>query len=42
MLDEHDIIRLITTRFDRLPQGYVPIGDDVALIPLVCVDGGSS
>ena len=33
MLDEYDIIRLITTRFDRLPEGYVPIGDDVALIP---------
>src|SRR5260370_16712094 len=33
MLEEYDIIRLSTTRFDRLPQGYVPIGDDVALIP---------
>jgi len=33
MLDEHDIIRLITRRFGRLPEGYVPIGDDVALVP---------
>jgi thiamine-monophosphate kinase len=33
MLDEYDIINLITKRFGRLPEGYVPIGDDVALIP---------
>ena len=33
MLDEYDIIDLITKRFDKLPRGYVPIGDDVALIP---------
>jgi len=33
MLDEHDIIDLITKRFDKLPEGYVPVGDDVALIP---------
>src|SRR5271169_3850349 len=33
MLDEYDIIRLITKRFGPLPEGYVPIGDDVALIP---------
>jgi thiamine-monophosphate kinase len=33
MLDEHDVIRLITRRFGRLPEGYIPIGDDVALIP---------
>jgi thiamine-monophosphate kinase len=33
MLDEYDIINLITKGFDRLPKGYVPIGDDVALIP---------
>jgi thiamine-monophosphate kinase len=33
MLDEYDIINLITKRFGRLPRGYVPIGDDVALIP---------
>lgn len=33
MLDEYDIINLITKRFDTLPEGYVPIGDDVALIP---------
>src|SRR5580658_10325400 len=33
MLDEYDIINLITKRFGRLPGGYVPIGDDVALIP---------
>ena len=33
MLDEYDIIRLITRGFGRLPEGYVPIGDDVALIP---------
>jgi thiamine-monophosphate kinase len=34
MLDEHDIISLITKRFGELPEGYLPIGDDVALIPL--------
>ncbi|HUK74352.1 MAG TPA: thiamine-phosphate kinase [Nitrososphaerales archaeon] len=33
MLDEYDIIDLITRRFGELPEGYVPIGDDVALIP---------
>lgn len=33
MLDEYDIIDLITKRFDRLPKGYSQIGDDVALIP---------
>jgi thiamine-monophosphate kinase len=33
MLDEHDIIDLITKRFGTLPKGYVPMGDDVALIP---------
>src|SRR5271155_54642 len=33
MLDERDIIELITKRFERLPKGYLPIGDDVALIP---------
>ncbi|HEV2389601.1 MAG TPA: thiamine-phosphate kinase [Nitrososphaerales archaeon] len=33
MLDEHDIIELITRRFGRLPDGYLPIGDDVALVP---------
>jgi len=33
MPDEHDIIHLITKRFGRLPEGYAPIGDDVALIP---------
>ncbi len=33
MLDEYDIIRLITERFGPLPEGYAPIGDDVALIP---------
>ena len=33
MLDEYDIIDLITRRFERLPEGYVQIGDDVALIP---------
>jgi thiamine-monophosphate kinase len=33
MLDENDIIDLITKRFGRLPEGYAPIGDDVALIP---------
>ncbi len=33
MLDEYDIINLITKRFSELPAGYVPIGDDVALIP---------
>jgi thiamine-monophosphate kinase len=33
MLDEYDIIDLITKRFGKLPDGYTPIGDDVALIP---------
>lgn len=33
MLDEYDIIKLITGRFGNLPKGYLPIGDDVALIP---------
>jgi thiamine-monophosphate kinase len=33
MLDEYDIIDLITKRFGPLPAGYLPIGDDVALIP---------
>ncbi len=33
MLDEYDIIDLITRRFERLPEGYVQVGDDVALIP---------
>ena len=33
MLDEHDIINLITKRFGELPAEYLPIGDDVALIP---------
>ena len=33
MLDEYDIIRIITERHSRLPSGYTPIGDDVALIP---------
>ncbi len=33
MLDERDIISLITGRFGKLPAGYAQIGDDVALIP---------
>ena len=33
MLDEYAIIDLMTKRFDKLPEGYLPIGDDVALIP---------
>jgi thiamine-monophosphate kinase len=33
MVDEYDIIDLITRGFKRLPEGYVQIGDDVALIP---------
>jgi len=33
MLDEYDIIELITKRAGRLPEGYLPIGDDVAMIP---------
>lgn len=33
MLDELDIIRLVTGRFGKLPEGYLPIGDDVAMIP---------
>ena len=33
MLDEYGIIKLITGRFGKLPKGFLPIGDDVALIP---------
>src|SRR4029077_12918423 len=33
MHGQNDINRLVTGRFGRLPEGYVPIGDDVALIP---------
>src|SRR5579863_1743984 len=33
MLDEYEIINLLTKPFGRLPEGYVPIGDDVALVP---------
>lgn len=33
MLDEYDVIGLITKRFGKLPPGYSPIGDDVAVIP---------
>jgi thiamine-monophosphate kinase len=33
MLDEYDLIELITKRFGKLPHDYLPIGDDVALIP---------
>lgn len=33
MLDEHGIIDLITKRAGPLPEGYLPIGDDVAMIP---------
>ena len=33
MLDEYEIIRLITGRFGKLPEGYLPIGDDVAMVP---------
>lgn len=33
MLDENDVIDLITRRFGRLPKGYLPIGDDVGAIP---------
>ncbi len=33
MLDEYDIIELITKRAGALPEGYLPIGDDVAMIP---------
>jgi thiamine-monophosphate kinase len=33
MPDEYDIIDLITKGFGELPGGYLPIGDDVALIP---------
>ena len=33
MPDEYRIIDLITRRFEKLPKGYLPIGDDVALIP---------
>jgi thiamine-monophosphate kinase len=33
MLDEYDIIKIITERHGKLPEGYSPIGDDVALIP---------
>jgi thiamine-monophosphate kinase len=33
MLDEYDIIKIITRDHGKLPDGYAPIGDDVALIP---------
>ncbi len=33
MFDEYDVIKMITERHGRLPHGYAPIGDDVALIP---------
>lgn len=33
MLDEREIIELITRRSAKLPAGYLPIGDDVAMIP---------
>jgi thiamine-monophosphate kinase len=33
MLDEYDVINLITKGLGKLPDGYVPIGDDVAMIP---------
>lgn len=33
MLDEREIIELITSRSGKLPAGYLPIGDDVAMIP---------
>jgi thiamine-monophosphate kinase len=33
MLDEYEIIKIITKRHGSLPEGYAPIGDDVALIP---------
>lgn len=33
MLDEYDIIDLITRRFEELPEGYLPIGDDVGMVP---------
>src|SRR5579863_3449948 len=33
MLDEREIIDLIAKRFGALPEGYLPIGDDVAVVP---------
>jgi thiamine-monophosphate kinase len=33
MLDEYDVIDLITRRSGELPEDYLPIGDDVAVIP---------
>jgi thiamine-monophosphate kinase len=33
MPDEYGVIDLIAGRFGKLPDGYLPIGDDVALIP---------
>lgn len=33
MLDEYKVIDLITRGFGELPQGYLPLGDDVAVIP---------
>lgn len=33
MLDEYEVIDLITKGFGKLPPGYVPIGDDVAMVP---------
>jgi thiamine-monophosphate kinase len=34
MPDEYEIIKAITSHQDRLPRGYGPIGDDVALVPV--------
>lgn len=33
MLDEREVIELIAKRSGELPAGYLPIGDDVAMIP---------
>jgi len=33
MLDEYDVIELMTRGFGKLPEGYLPIGDDVAMFP---------
>ena len=33
MLDEYDIIKTVTASVGKLPEGFLPIGDDVALIP---------
>lgn len=39
MLDEYGIVEVITAHSRRLPDGYLPIGDDVAVIPSSAAQG---